>query len=145
MSEEKNIKIPTWFWVVASLALIWNLLGVMSYLMEVYMSPEAFSRLPDAQRTLIENRPAWATAAYATAVFGGAVGCILLLLKNRWAREVLIVSLVAVLVQMYHSFFISNSFDVYGPGAIAMPIMILVIGAGLIWLAGFARKKHWAK
>lgn len=143
--EKKKIKIPRWFWVVASLALLWNIMGVVSYLMEVYMDPVTFSRLPDAQQALIENRPAWATAAFALAVFGGTIGSIMLLLKMKWAREVFIVSLLAVLVQMFHSFFMTNAFDIYGPGAIAMPIMILAIGIGLVWLSNYSGKKRWVK
>ncbi|MTI88035.1 MAG: hypothetical protein FH748_08710 [Balneolaceae bacterium] len=143
MSEDQKIKIPTWFWVVGSIALIWNLLGVMAYLMEVYMSPEAYSQLTTTEQNLLNNRPAWATAAYAIAVFSGAAGCVLLLLKKRWARHAFILSLVAVIVQMYHSFFVSNSFDVYGPGAAVMPLLIVLIGVGLIWLSGYANKKSW--
>lgn len=143
--EKKKIKIPRWFWVVASMALLWNIMGVVSYLMEVYMDPVTFSRLPDAQQALIENRPAWATAAFALAVFGGTLGSIMLLLKMKWAREVFIISLLAVLVQMFHSFFMTNAFDIYGPGAIAMPIMIVIIGIGLVWLSNYSGKKRWVK
>jgi hypothetical protein len=46
-------------------------------------------------------------------------------------------------VQMIHSFFISNSFEVYGPGGLAMPIMVLVFGAGLIWFSRKAETSGW--
>ena len=77
MSEKKIYKTPTWFMVVAVLLLVWNLLGVMAYIMQVTMSPETLAALPDAQRQLYENTPAWATAAFAIAVSGGALGCLL--------------------------------------------------------------------
>lgn len=35
-----KIKAPTWFWVIAVVALIWNLLGVAAYIMDVTMSAE---------------------------------------------------------------------------------------------------------
>ena len=82
MSETSNNKAPTWFMVVAGILLVWNLLGVMAYLMQVTMSPEIVAALPDAQRQLYENTPKWATAAFAIAVNGGALGCLLLLLKR---------------------------------------------------------------
>ena len=42
MSED-TIKAPTWFTVVAAVLLVWNLLGVMAYISQVTMSPEALA------------------------------------------------------------------------------------------------------
>ena len=114
MSDE-TIKAPTWFMVVAGVLLVWNLLGVMSYVSQVTMTPEALAALPEVQRRLYENTPEWATAAFAIAVNGGALGCVLLLLKRSLAGLFLQLSLAGVSVQMFHSFFMSESFEVFGP------------------------------
>ena len=143
MSETTRIKSPTWFMVVAVVLFIWNVLGVMAYVMQVTMSPEVMAALPDAQRELYENTPAWATAAFAVAVHGGALGCLLLILKKNLAGLLLQLSLAGVLVQMYHSFFMSKSFDVFGPGAMVMPIMVLVIAIYLVTLATKAKARKW--
>ena len=42
-------KAPTWFKVVAIIAFIWNLFGVMAYLMQVTMSDETLATLPPKQ------------------------------------------------------------------------------------------------
>ena len=99
--------------------------------------------LPEAERALYESTPSWATGAFAFAVFGGALGCLALLLRKAWATPVLIVSLIGVLVQMFHSFFISKAFDVYGPGKMVMPIMVIVIAFFLVWTARCARREGW--
>ncbi|HOX83164.1 MAG TPA: hypothetical protein PLJ60_18155 [Chryseolinea sp.] len=138
-------KPATWFWIVSILALVWNLMGVMAYIMQVMMSPEEMQALPENQRTFYESTPAWATGAFAVAVWGGAMGCILLLLRRKLATPILIISLAGILVQMYHSFFVSNSFEVFGPGGMIMPIMVLVIAIGLIWFARKATAKGWMK
>ena len=39
MSGELNSKAPRWFMIVAVVLLVWNLLGVMAYIMQVMMSP----------------------------------------------------------------------------------------------------------
>lgn len=143
MSDHAARKSPTWFTVVAAVLLVWNLLGVMAYLMNVTMSPEAVAAMPEAQRQLYENTPTWATAAFALAVNGGALGCVLLLLKKNLAGLVLQLSLAGVLVQMFHSFFLSNSFEVFGPGGLVMPIMVTVIAVYLVWLAASAKSKGW--
>ena len=143
MVEETNKKAPKWFTVVAAVLLVWNLLGVMAYLAQVMMSPEALAALPDDQRQLIENTPAWATAAFAVAVNFGALGCLLLLLKRNLAGLLLQLSLAGVVVQLFHAFFMSNSIEVYGPGGLVMPVMVLIIAIYLVTLAIKARNHRW--
>ena len=143
MSEQSTNKLPTSFYIISGAALVWNLLGVMAYVMQVTMTQEAMTALPEAERMLLENAPVWATSAFAIAVNGGALGCLLLLLRQTWAFPVLVASLVGVLLQMYHSFFIADSIEVYGPGGMIMPAMILVIAVFLVWYSKDAKEKGW--
>lgn len=143
MSAESSAKSPRSFLVVAGVGLVWNLLGISAYVSQVTMDPDALNALPEAERMLFENVPSWVTAAFAIAVNGGALGCLLLLFRKALAIPVLVASLLGVLVQMYHSFFIANSLEVYGPGGMIMPISILIIAAYLIWYAVDAKKKGW--
>ena len=141
--SESTIKAPTWFMVVAAVLLVWNILGVMAYIAQVTMTPEAITALPEAQRQLYETTPTWATAAFAIAVNGGALGCLLLLLKRNLAQLFLQLSLAGVLVQMFHSFFMTKSFEVFGPGEMIMPIMVIVIAIYLVVLAAKAKARRW--
>jgi hypothetical protein len=143
MVEETNKKPPTWFTVVVAVLLVWNLLGVAAYIAQVMMTPEALAALPDERRLLIENTPAWATAAFAVAVNFGTLGCLLLLLKRNLAGLFLQLSLAGVLVQMFHSFFMSNSLEVFGPGGLVMPVMVLIIAVYLVFLAARAKAHRW--
>ena len=138
-----NNKPAAWFWVVSALALVWNVMGVMAYLAQVMMSPEALQAMPENERALYESVPAWATGAFAVAVWGGALGCLLLLLRKKLAKPVLVLSLIGIIVQMVHSLALSNSMEVYGPGGLIMPVMVLVIGVGLIWFSGKATAHGW--
>ncbi|MDH3901770.1 MAG: hypothetical protein OEU84_08435 [Xanthomonadales bacterium] len=143
MSEELKSKAPKWFMIVAAVLLVWNLLGVMAYIMQVMMTAETLAALPQEQRELYENTPAWATAAFAVAVNFGALGCVLLLLKRSLAGLFLQLSLAGVLVQMFHSFFMSKSFEVFGPGGLVMPVMVIVIAIYLVVLAARAKANGW--
>ena len=143
MSDTVISKAPKWFMIVAALLLVWNLMGVMAYIMQVTMSTEAFAALPEAERQLYENTPKWATAAFAIAVNGGALGCALLLLKRNLAGLFLQLSLAAVLVQMFYAFFMSRSFEVFGPGGMVMPVMVIVLAVYLVMLAAKAKTKGW--
>ncbi len=136
-------KPATWFWVVSAIALVWNLMGVMAYIAQVTMSPEALQTLPENERILMESVPMWVTSAFAIAVWGSTLGSILLLLRKKIATPVLILSFVGILVQMYYNLFMSKSMEVYGPGGLAMPIMVLLFGAFLIWFSRKSTGNGW--
>ncbi len=138
-----NGKLPIWFWVIAGVALVWNALGVMAFVMQVTMSPEALAALPEAERALYETFPAWALVAFAAAVFGGAIGSLLLILRKALAYPVLILSLAGIVIQMIYNFFIAETMDVYGPGSTIMPIMVLAIGVFLVWFSKSSKQKGW--
>jgi len=131
------------YWIIAVIAFIWNIMGVLAYLSQAYMTDEAKQLLPEAERALYDNVPAWATAAFALAVFGGLLGSLSLLLRKKIANLLFTVSLVGIIVQMAYNFFISNSMEVYGPGGMIMPIMILVLGIFLFMYSKSATTKGW--
>lgn len=68
------------FWLISILALIWNILGAIAYLIQAYMTDEMIVQLPEEQqKEFLYDHPAWYTALFGLAVFGGVLGCILLL------------------------------------------------------------------
>ena len=143
MQLTETRKPPRSFWIIASLALVWNAIGIMTYLMTVMMSPEALEALPEAERALYTDTPAWATGAYAIAVFGGTLACVALLLRKAWAVPLFVVSLVAILIQMVHALFMTSLLEVRGPSAVVLPLLIVLIAAYLVWYSRSAKKKGW--
>ena len=129
-----------WFLPVAALALVWNLMGVVAYLSQMTMD---LSVLEDAQRAFYESIPAWATAAFAIAVFAGVAGSVGLLLKKRWAIRVLVISCFGIVVQMTHSLLLGNGLDVFGTSALILPLVTLAIGLALIGFAILSRNRAW--
>jgi len=136
-------KPPVWFWVVSVSALLWNLLGVGAYLNDAFMGAEGLAKLTQDQRLLYESRPAWVTGAYAIAIWGGAIGCIALLLRKKWASTVLLISLIGILAQNIYQFFMSNTFEVLGSMAMLLPILVILIAISLVWFANWAEKKGY--
>ena len=144
MSEKSNTKPPVWFWIVSILALLWNLMGVMSYLEQAYMTDEIKAQYTAEQLTLMEGIPAWVTAAFAIAVWGGLLGCIALLFRKRWAKPLLMLSLIAILIQMAYSFFMTNAAEIYGLiRGIIIPLLVIIIGIALVQFARIAEKRNW--
>ncbi len=136
-------KPATSFWVVSAVALVWNAMGAFAYLAQRMMTPETLQALPENERALYTSIPVWVTSAFAIAVWGGVAGCLLLLLRKKLATAVLMISFAGIVVQMIYNVFISNSYAVYGPGGLAMPVMVLVIGAYLVWFSRGATAKGW--
>jgi len=144
MTANVKTKPPVWFWIFSALALLWNLMGVMAYLMDAYMKDEMMATLSEAQKSIFENQPAWVTGAYAIAVFGGALGCIALLMRKKWAKPVFWSSILAVVARTIYYFFMTNTtevFDVF-QGTI-MPVLIIIIAGLLLILTKIATDRNW--
>ncbi|RKF03845.1 hypothetical protein C8N26_1473 [Tenacibaculum lutimaris] len=136
-------KPTTLFWIIAVAALIWNCLGVMSYIGQAFMTDEVKAALPKAERVLYENIPTWVTAAFAIAVFAGLLGSIFLLARKKAARFVFLISLIAILAQMSYNLFMSRAAEVYGPGGVVMPVMVILIGVFLLMYSKKTIEKGW--
>lgn len=143
MNSRNTVPAPKWFIVFAILALVWNLLGVMAFYMQVNMTPDTIAAMPEAEQALYNSYPIWALIAFACAVFGGVLGSLLLVLKKNLAGPLLLISLIGVLVQVGHTVFVAKAYEVYGPGSLAMPVLLVVIAAYLVMLAGKAKKNSW--
>src|SRR3546814_11602842 len=57
--ESKAMKVPASVWIVGALALLWNLVGVAAFVMQVAMPAEALGAMPAEQRAIYEAPPAW--------------------------------------------------------------------------------------
>ncbi len=136
-------KTPRWFLVVAIVALVWNLLGVLAFIMQATMSAETIAALPADQQRLFSERPFWVIWSLGGAVIAGAAGSVGLILKKDWAFPVLAVSLVSVVLHHTYLFILSDTFTVMGQSAMVMPLIILAIAVALVWLAFDARRKAW--
>ena len=131
------------FWVISSIALVWNLMGVFNYLDQAFMTDKILETLPKEQQILYQDVPAWVTAAFAIAVFSGTLGSLLLLLKKKIATTFFIISFLGIMGQMSYGLLIDQNSDSYGPMGIAMPIMIIAFGGYLIWYSRKANEHRW--
>lgn len=137
-------KIPVWFWIIAVVALLWNAMGLWAFLdINVLMTPEKLGAMPEKEQAVLAATPSWARVAFGVAVICGVLGSIGLLIKQDWAAPVFAISLLGLIVQMIYVFGMSNSMEVYGAGAAAMPGMIFVVCVFLIWFAHSCTKKGW--
>ncbi|MCB0485291.1 MAG: hypothetical protein KDC47_03750 [Flavobacteriaceae bacterium] len=143
MNTISKTKPPVWFWIISVIALLWNAMGVNAYIQQAYKTDSFKAMYTEEQLDMIANTPAWATAAFAVAVFGGILGSLGLLLRKKWAKSLFLLSLLGIIVQMTYNLFISKAMEVYGPGAVIMPILVLFVGVFLLWYSKKAIAKKW--
>lgn len=134
---EDSVGPPRSFWIISVVFLIWNLLGLMAFVMQVTMSEAALAALPEAQQELYRNTPSWVNIAFAVAVIGGTLGCVLLLMRKSLAGPVFLASLLGVLAQLFHIFILSPALEVMGAGSAVMPSLVI---AGALFLVLYSRK-----
>jgi len=134
---------PRWFLPTAIVALLWNLLGCMAYLADMRMTAAQIAELPPVQQQMLAMRPGWAVAAYALAVWGGALGSLGLVLRKRWALPVLIVSLLAIVVQDYALFVLADAVSAMGIVPLVLQTLVLLIAVGLVLMARKGVQLGW--
>lgn len=139
MSEENENSVHWSFWVIGAIALIWNGLGAINYL--VQMNAESIDAYREVERALIAGRPAWATGAFAIAVFVGTLASVLLLLRRSAATYLFVASALGVIVTIAHS--LGSDVD-FGPGEmIGIVLMPLAVAIFLVWYSNFAESRGW--
>ena len=78
--SEKEISRVHWsFWVIGAVALLWNAMGVVNIFMQ--MNPDVLATYPESHRTIVASQTGWISASVTIAIFGGALGCVLLLMR----------------------------------------------------------------
>lgn len=125
------------FWAIAVVGLLFDLMGCANFLSQ--MNAETVASMPEAYRAIVESRPAWATGAFAIAVFGGALGGVLLLLRRSAAYPVFIASLVGAAGAQIPILGMAG----FPSEALAGGMMQLIVGAFLVWYAKRAERMGW--
>ena len=144
-TETQKARTPIWFWIVGGIALLWNLTGLMAFAVQMMMTEKGMAELPMDQQELLRNMPVFVYVFFALAVIAGVLGCVLLLMRNKLAIPVLALSLLGVLVQYGHMFFMTNTMEVMGAGAMVLPVMVVVISIALIPYATICKQKGFIR
>lgn len=90
-----QVKTPWHLWVVGVVTLMFNALGITSYLM-TKLDLLDHTTMSAAQIAFMESYPAWATAVWAMGVWGAFAGSLLLLLRSRYAFAAMVVATIGL-------------------------------------------------
>ncbi|MFM8395151.1 MAG: hypothetical protein ACKOB4_14620 [Acidobacteriota bacterium] len=126
-------KAPWRLWVVGILAVLWNAVGVLDYLMTETRNASYMSVFTPEQLAYFNGLPKWIIATWAIGVWGGLLGSLLILLQRRRAVQVLTVSLLSAAVTFFYNFVLSDGLRVMGgAAALLMPAVVIVVAILLL-------------
>ena len=143
MKPNTRSAVPFWYWVIAALALLWNLLGCTFFAVELFAQETMMKSMTDPQKEWARSIPGWIYFVYGLAVSTGVAGSIGLLLRKGWSIPMFAISLAAVIVQMVYTMLIAGGLQAMGPSGLIMPALVVGIAAALLWFSWFARSRGW--
>jgi hypothetical protein len=146
MSEPQTGNAPklSWhFWVVSVGGLLWSAIGAFDYVMSQTRNEAYMKAFTPQQLEFFYGLPAWVVACWAIGVWGGVVGCLLLVLRKGAAVPVLLASLLGAILTFVHNILLSDGLEAMGGGASAavFPVIIVLISLGLWWYARGMKSK----
>lgn len=129
-----------WYMPAAIASLLFMVMGCIMYLMHVLADPAA---MPLDKRTAFEAEPMWVTAAYAVAVWVGATGALMLVLRKKLAEPLLMVSLIAVLVWLAGLLLVSELRESMSANDLLVAIVVTALTWTIFWFARHSRLRGW--
>jgi hypothetical protein len=134
---------PLWYWIIAGVSLLWNLIGCAFFSMEVFAQDAFMKSMTEEQKTWAKSIPGWIYFVYAAAVSTGVAGSVGLFLRADWTVLVFAISLAAVLIQMGYTMLVAGGLRVMGPSGAVMPGIVMFIAAALLVFSQYARSWNW--
>jgi hypothetical protein len=139
---------PWHLWVVGGLGTLWNAFGAYDYLMTKMRNTDYLASMapgvdPNAMLAWVDAFPIWAQFGWGLGVWMGLLGCIMLLMRHRWAVPVLGVSFVGALIGLGYQIAMAPPM----PGGLdegamaAMPFVIIGVALALFLYARAMRAK----
>ena len=126
-------KRPWHLWLVGTMAILWNAIGAVDYLMTHTKNATYMENFNAAQLEYFYNLPSWFVAVWAIAIWSAVLASILLLLGRKLSAQLFLVSLIALIVTDIYSFGLSEGYEIIGgtPASLAFPAAIAVIAIAL--------------
>lgn len=136
-------KPPAWFWIVATLLLLWAFAGCASFWMHMSYDSDDLAN-PAYDRQLYKSLPGWLNWVYAVAIGTSLGGAVALLLRQGVAVPLFAVSLTAVVIQFGWTLAATDLIAVKGWAVAAgPPLAICAFGVLGLWSARAARGRGW--
>lgn len=136
---EGRVSTPVHLWIVGVLTLMFNALGIISYMTTKLGLLEQMGLTPE-QIAFMNSYPAWISAFWALGVWGAFAGSVLLLLRSRWAIWAMVVATVGLIGTTLGNYAV---LDV--PAAMQAPALDAAIWVVTLFLLFYCRRMGQAR
>ncbi|WP_394730983.1 hypothetical protein [Altererythrobacter sp. GH1-8] len=126
-------KTPWHLWVVGIVTLLWNGIGIMSYMMTRLGNLADLGMTAD-QIAYFDSYPVWANTFWALGVWGAFFGSILLLARSRWAVPAIAISLIGLVGTSVYQHVLTET-----PASLSSPAIAITIWVVTIFMFFYAR------
>ena len=139
-----DVKVPTWFRVVAIVLVLWELMGCFACYSQIRLGAAAMGPVDDWSLNYYAALPVWYNWVYVVATLGGLLGGLALVLRDKRALPLFWISLAAITVMFGYAFAATDLIAHKGLGQVLpFPLLIAAVGACSVWLANHAARKGW--
>lgn len=133
-SAAMNTRTPWHLWAVGIFAVLFNGFGAYDYVMSMTEGATHMANMgmTPGQIAYYEAMPGWMTGVWAIGVWSALLASVLLLLRNRLALPVFVLSLAAFLLSLLYTYGLSDGGQVMGQtvaitsGVIALLLLLFV-------------------
>ena len=143
MNVPHKSSIPLWFWGIALVALLWNIIGCVIMLSEVFAQEAMMETMTEAQKEWSRSTPNWIYFVFAISVSTGVAGSICLLMRKKLSVPLFAISFVAVLIQMVYTMLIAGGLQIMGPSGAVMPALVVILAIAWLLFSLFSKGKGW--
>ena len=143
MNEQQKVSVPLWFWVIAVVALLWNIMGCVILMSEVFAQEAMMESMTEEQKEWSRSTPSWIYFVFAISVSAGVAGSICLLMRKRLSVLLFTISFVAVLIQMVYTMLIAGGLQVMGPSGAVMPSVVIMLSIAWLLFSLYVKGKGW--
>lgn len=142
VTPEAPTKTPWHLWVVGVLTLVWNAVGAFDFVMTQTQNEAYMKAFTPEQLEYFYSFPSWVVLCWGIATWGALIGSMLLLLRNRLAHPVFLVSFLAMVITTIHNFVLSDGLQVMGGiGVVIFSAIIFVVALLLVIYAKAMRRR----
>jgi len=137
-------KVPVWYWIVAIVLVLWEAMGCYACILQIRLGAAAMGSVDDWSLKYYAALPIWYNWVYAVATFGGLLGGLALLLRDKRAPMFFWISLVAIIVMFGYAFAATDLIAHKGlDRVLPFPLFIAAVSVFSIWFARIAARRGW--
>jgi hypothetical protein len=137
-------KAPLWFRIVGLLLVLWEAVGCYACVMQFTQGAAAMGPIDDWSLKYYAALPVWYNWVYAIATFGGLLGALALIARDKRALPLFGISFIAVIVMFGYAFAATDLIAHKGLGRVLpFPLVIATLGAFAIWCSRYAARRGW--